>query len=262
MDPTATAERIEAPALAALPGIAHGFFTRRGGVSTGAYASLNCALLSGDDRAAVLENRARVAAALGVDPARLISPRQVHGTGVAVASTPWPPGEGADADAVVTTERGLAIGVGTADCAPVLLADEAAGVIGAAHAGWRGAADGVLAATVEAMERLGAARKHIRAAIGPTIAQDSYEVGPDLLDRFAALDPGAARWFRPSPNAGRHLFDLPGFLFDRLCGMGLGGVENLRLDTYADAGRFFSHRRGTHAGAPDYGRMISAIALR
>lgn len=256
-----TPERLIAPALGALPGVRHGFFTRRGGVSTGPYASLNTGTGSDDDRAAVLENRARVAAVLGAPPTHLLTPTQVHGTKVVVATLPWAPGGGPEADAVVADRPGLAVGIGTADCAPVLFADHKAGVVAAAHAGWRGALEGVLEATVAAMEQLGARRYRIVAAIGPAIAQPSYEVGPEFREQFLTADPENDRFFRPADRPGHALFDLPAYVAARLATRGLAAVEDLRLDTYADPARFFSHRRGTHAGAPDYGRMVSAIAL-
>jgi YfiH family protein len=258
---TLGAESVTAPALAVLPGVRHGFFTRRGGVSAGVYASLNCGVGSGDSTAVVLNNRARVASTLGVRRERLVSPYQVHGATVVVASEPWQPGKGPEADGIVTTERGLAIGVGTADCAPVLFADAEGGVVGAAHAGWGGAFKGVLEATLDRMLDLGAKKARIVAAIGPTIARASYEVGPEFVQRFLAVDLNNARYFRPSANEGHALFDLPGYVSGRLDRLGLRSVSALGLDTYADEERFFSFRRTTHRGEKDYGRMISAIAL-
>lgn len=257
-----SAEFVTAGSLAGLPGIRHGFFTRRGGVSSGVFSSLNCGVGSGDDRQTVLLNRGRVAAALGIDRGALASPYQVHGAEVAVVDTVWEPGRGPEADGIVTTRRDIAIGVGTADCAPVLFADAANGVIGAAHAGWGGAFKGVLEATVRRMEALGANRRRIAAAIGPAIAQDSYEVGPEFRDRFLAVDLNNARFFRPSPtHADRAQFDLPAYVRDRLERLDLASVELLPFDTYADEDRFFSFRRTTHRGEKDYGRMISAIVL-
>lgn len=261
--PTATAlpEPIIAPALAALAGVRHGFFTRQGGVSTGIYAGLNCGLGSTDDRAAVLENRARVAACLGFPADALATPYQVHGASVAVVERPWPPGEGPHADAVVTSRRNVLLGVGIADCGPVLFADAEAGVVGAAHAGWRGAFAGVLEATVAAMEEQGADRRHIVAVLGPTIAQPSYEVGPDFPAPLLAADAANARFFGPSPRTGHFLFDLPGYIAARLTAMQLADVTILGLDAYADEARFFSFRRATHRGEKDYGRMIAVIGL-
>lgn len=258
---TLSAESITAPQLSALPGIRHGFFTRRGGVSAGLYASLNCGVGSGDALALVLNNRARVASALGVRRERLVSPYQVHGPVVAVATEPWEPGKGPEADGIVTKERGLAIGVGTADCAPILFADPEGGVVGAAHAGWGGAFKGVLEATLDAMIDQGARKARIVAAIGPTIAQASYEVGPEFVQRFLSVDLNNARYFRPSVKAEHAMFDLPGYVAGRLDRLGLRSVTALGLDTYADEERFFSFRRTTHRGEKDYGRMISAIAL-
>jgi purine-nucleoside/S-methyl-5'-thioadenosine phosphorylase / adenosine deaminase len=255
-------ERLLDPRLAAIPTIAHGFFTRRGGVSEGAYASLNCGIGSGDDRDRVLTNRARVAATIGVAASHLVSPYQVHGANVAIVEEPWAPGAGPEADGVVTARIGIAIGVGAADCAPVLFADPEAGVVGAAHAGWGGAFKGVLEATVAAMVGLGARPGRIGAAIGPAIAQQSYEVGPEFRERFHADDPANDRLFRPSDRPGHFRFDLVGYVTARLGRIGLGAVSAMAgLDTYADEARFFSFRRTTHRGETVYGRMISTIAL-
>jgi YfiH family protein len=259
---TLAAEHLTAPSLDALPGIRHGFFTRRGGVSSGVFASLNCGIHSGDDLRLVLNNRARVAATLRVARSRLVSPTQVHGAGVVVVRDGWEPGRGPEADALVTRERGLAIGVGTADCAPILFADSAAGVVGAAHAGWGGAFKGVIEATIDGMVRLGAHNGSIVAAVGPTIAQPSYEVGPEFRDRFVAADANNALFFRPSPRPGHALFDLLAYVLARLARLGLASVTGMQdLDTYADEDRFFSFRRTTHRAEKEYGRMISAIAL-
>lgn len=252
---------IVADALA-LPGIAHGFFTREGGVSTGIYDSLNIGLGSSDARDAVLENRARVAERLGVGRDRLVMPYQVHSPDVAVVEAPWTPGAGAPkVDAVVTATPGLAIGVSTADCGPILFADAQARVVGAAHAGWKGAIGGVIEATLDAMEGLGASTPRIVAVLGPTISPRSYEVGPEFVARFEAEDADNVRWFRPSGKAGHMMFDLPGYILARLRRAGVETAENLDLCTYADEARFFSFRRATHRGEPDYGRLVSAIAL-
>ncbi|WP_135469036.1 peptidoglycan editing factor PgeF [Crenalkalicoccus roseus] len=257
-----TAERLLSPALAALPGVAHGFFTRRGGVSQGPYAALNCSLSSADAPERVRENRRRAADALGLPLPALHGLTQVHGTAVAELEAPgWAEGQGPRADAVVTRRPGLALGIVTGDCAPVLLADPEAGVIGAAHAGWRGAVAGVLEATVAAMRRLGAAPARIRAAIGPCIAQASYEVGPDLRAAVLARDAADARFFAPGGREGRWQFDLPGYCAARLAALGLGAVERLGVDTLADEARFFSHRRRTLAGGGPIGHQLSAIAL-
>jgi purine-nucleoside/S-methyl-5'-thioadenosine phosphorylase / adenosine deaminase len=251
---------LRAEALA-LPGIRHGFFTRQGGVSTGLYASLNGGIGSADAAAHVVENRGRMAAALGVEPRCLITAYQIHSPQVIVADEPWPTDARPRADGIVTRSPGLAIGVSTADCGPVLFAEPRARVVGAAHAGWRGALAGVIEATVAAMERLGAARERIRAALGPTIRQRNYEVGADLIERFAAEDPEAGAFFAPAARPGHALFDLPGYIADRLRRAGLAAIEDLDACTYADPALFFSYRRATHRGESDYGRHVNAIAL-
>jgi polyphenol oxidase len=251
---------IEARILA-LDGIRHGFFTRQGGVSGGLYASLNGGVGSNDDTGHVAENRARMAAAVGVEPGRFLTCYQLHSPQVVVAETPWPADARPRADAIVTRMRALAIGISTADCGPVLLADPDARVIGAAHAGWRGALRGVIEAAVEAMERLGAERRHIRAALGPMIRQPNYEVGPDLIARFAAEDPASHRFFAPAARHGHALFDLAGYIGARLSRAGIHDVEDIGLCTYGDAERFFSFRRTTHRAEADYGRHVNAIAL-
>jgi YfiH family protein len=248
------AEFIAAPGLSAR----HGFFTRRGGVSTGPYASLNCALAGQDSRDSVLENRARAARVLGADPARLVGLTQVHGIEVARVTDVWLPGQGPRADVAVTDRPGVAIGIVTADCAPVLFADAAAGVVGGAHAGWRGAVAGVLEATIVAMEALGARRGRIAAAVGPCIGQASYEVAADLRDAVLAHDLGDARFFAEG-RAERWQFDLAGYCAARLRAAGVGGVEVLGLDTLAEEARFFSHRRRTLAGGGAIGHQMSVI---
>jgi YfiH family protein len=245
----------------ALPGIRHAFFTRKGGVSTGVYASLNAGVGSNDDQALVAENRARMAAALGVGPGGLLSVYQIHSPDVVVAEAPWPAEARPRADAIVTRVPGLAVAASTADCGPVLLADPAARVVAAAHAGWRGALSGVTDATIATMERLGAVRSRIVAAIGPMIRQPNYEVGPDLMGRFLADDPANARFFRPSGRAEHALFDLAGYVAARLTRAGIAAVEDLGLCTYADPDRFYSFRRMTHLGESDYGRHLNAIGL-
>lgn len=252
--------KLEAASLT-LTGIRHAFFTRAGGVSGGVYASLNGGTGSRDEAGKVAENRARMAGALGVEPHRFLTAYQIHSPTVVVAETPWPADQRPRADAIVTRLRALAIGVTTADCGPVLLADPQAQVIGAAHAGWRGALAGVIEATVAAMERLGAKRGGIRAAIGPMIRQPSYEVGPDLIARFAAEDRASSRFFAPAARTGHALFDLGGYVAARLERAGVGHVEDLGLCTYADPERFFSYRRTTHRAEADYGRHVNAIAL-
>ncbi len=252
---------LQAPSLGALAGIRHAFFTREGGVSEGVYASLNGGVGSNDDRDRVAENRARMAAALGVAPAALVTPYQIHSADVVVADEPWGAAMRPRADAVVTRVPGLAIGVSTADCGPVLLSDRQARVIGAAHAGWRGALAGVTDAAIAAMERLGAERARIVAAIGPMIRQPSYEVGPDLIERFLAADAANGRFFQPAARAGHAMFDLAGYLATRLAAAGIATVEDLGRCTYAEPALFFSFRRTTHRGEPDYGRHVNAIAL-
>jgi YfiH family protein len=245
----------------ALPGIRHAFFTRQGGVSSGCYESLNGGTGSRDSPAKVAENRARMATALGIPAERLLTVYQTHSAHVVAAETPWPAAARPRADALVTRVPGLAIGVTTADCGPVLLADPEARVIGAAHAGWRGALTGVLEATVAAMERLGAAPTNMRAALGPLIRQGNYEVGPDLIDRFAAEDPTSKPFFAAGSRQGHSQFDLAGYIAARLKRAGVGQIEDLGRCTYADAKLFFSYRRATHRAESDYGRHISAIVL-
>jgi polyphenol oxidase len=253
--------RLQAPSLSELAGIRHAFFTREGGVSDGVYASLNGGPGSNDVPVRVVENRARMAAALGVAPDCLLTAYQIHSPDVVTVERPWGAQERPRADAIVTRARGLAIGVTTADCGPVLLADEKAGVIGAAHAGWRGAATGVLEATIAAMEHCGADRARIVAALGPMIRQENYEVGPEFISRFQAEDAANARFFRPSARPDHALFDLAGYIAARLAAAGIHHVEDLGHCTYADPRRFFSYRRSTHRREPDYGRHINAIAL-
>lgn len=239
----------------------HGFFTRRGGVSTGAFASLNGSLSSADDRAAVMENRGLVADYLNVPRGRLLGCTQVHGTDVAHVETSWEPGAGPRADAMVTARRGLALAIVTADCAPVLFADPQAGVAGAAHAGWRGAAAGVLEATVAAMTALGARADRIVAAVGPCIGQDSYEVAADLRDVVLARDPADARFFAPGCREARWQFDLAGYCAARLHAAGVLSVTVTGADTLAEEDRFFSHRRRTLSGGGPIGHQMSAIAV-
>jgi YfiH family protein len=243
------------------PGIAHGFFGREGGVSHGIYASLNCGPGSKDDPEVVAENRRRVADALAPE-VRLISLSQVHSP-IIHTLTPWSTEDGKrlEGDGLVTATPGLGLGILTADCAPVLFADAQAGVIGAAHAGWKGALGGVLEATLEAMEKLGAVRMRINAAIGPSISQQNYEVGADFRDRFLEAGAKDERFFVPSDREGHFRFDLPGYVVHRLTQAGTGSVETLGICTYPAENGFFSFRRTTHAGEPDYGRQISAIVL-
>ena len=245
---------------AALPA-RHGFFTRRGGVSEGPYASLNASLSGGDDLARVARNRALVAQALGAAPELLAGVKQVHGTRVITVDEVWQAGQGPEADALVTRRGGVALGVITADCAPVLFHDAAAGVIGAAHAGWRGAVTGVLEATIAAMEALGARADAMVAVVGPCIGPDSYEVGPELREAVLPTLSDAARFFRPGRPPDRYLFDLPGYCLARLAGAGVGGGYALNVDTLPDGERFFSHRRRTLGAGGPIGHQISAISL-
>lgn len=251
---------IESAALAALPGVRHGFFTREGGVSEGIYQSLNCGLGSADDHNRILENRARVAAMLGCTGEAITTTYQVHGKEVAVAAAPWDRDTRPKADGVVTDRPGLALAIGTADCGPILLADAEARVIGAAHAGWRGTLAGIAEATVAAMETLGARRARIVAVLGPTISQPNYEVGDEVLTAFTANDAEARRFFVPAPRANHYLFDLPAAIVARLAAAGVNGSA-LHRCTYAEPERFFSYRRATHMREPDYGRLLSAIML-
>ena len=252
---------LQAQSLSRLSGIRHGFFTRSGGVSDGLYESLNGGVGSEDAPAKVAENRARMAEALGVAPERFLTCYQIHSPEVVVAETPWPSNERPRADAIVTRTPNLAIGISTADCGPVLLAEPEARVIGAAHAGWRGALTGVIEQTVAAMEKLGAKRGRIVAAAGPMIRQPNYEVGQDLIDRFVATDPNTIRFFKPAQRPGHSMFDLAGYVVSRLRRAEIAEIEDLGHCTYADPAQFYSYRRATHRAEPDYGRHINAIAL-
>ena len=241
-----------------LSGVAHGFLGRRGGLSVGATAGLNVGLGSGDDPAAIAGNRRRAAAAVAPG-ATLATVYQIHSAGVVTVAAPWAETNRPQADAMVTDRPGVLLGILTADCAPVLFADREAGVVGAAHAGWKGAIGGVTDATIAAMVALGAHRERIVAAIGPCIARASYEVDDGFLHRFAAADPANERFFAPA-RAGHHQFDLEAYVAHRLAAAGLTRIEALGLDTYADEDRFFSFRRATHRAEADYGRQISLIA--
>jgi YfiH family protein len=253
--------------LDAAAGIAHGFFGRTGGISEGVFASLNCGPGSSDDRSAVKENRARVARALGPGAA-LVTLYQVHSATAHHVTDPWPVDAAWDeveripvGDAMVTAAPQIALGILTADCAPVLLADPAAGVIGAAHAGWKGALSGVVEAAIAAMETLGARRRRIAAAIGPAIGQPNYEVGPELRDQFVSPDHENARYFVASKRPTHFQFDLEGYVADQLKRAGIRDIEPLSQCTYGDATSFFSFRRTTHEGGKVYGRQVSAIML-
>lgn len=253
------AERVEVVRAGVLAGLAHGFLGRRGGVSTGLVAGLNVGLGAGDDDAAVRTNRARAVEAVLPD-ARLVTVYQVHSPDCVTVAQPWADDQRPHADALVTDRPGLLLGVVTADCAPVLLADRAAGVIGAAHAGWKGAVGGVTDQTIAAMEALGARRERIAAAIGPCIAQASYEVDAAFAENLTARHAGNAR-FLAAGQPGHFQFDLEGYVAARLEAAGIGAVERLGLDTYGDPDRFFSFRRATHRQEPTYGRQFSLIGL-
>ena len=256
------AASLKAPSLSALSGIQHGFFTRRGGVSGGDYTSLNCGPGSKDSPNNVAENRARVALKLGAKPEHLITVWQVHGATALAVSGPWPdPERRPQADAMVTATPGLVLGSLTADCVPVLFADPQARVIGAAHAGWKGALAGILESTITAMEGLGARRARIQAVIGPAIGPKHYEVGDEFERRFLDASLDNARFFRRPPGAARPFFDLPGFAATRLIAAGAGVVADIARCTYEGESEFFSFRRATHLNQADYGRQISAIVL-
>jgi YfiH family protein len=252
---------LTSPTLSALPGIRHAFFTRQGGVSLGIYESLNGGVGSRDEPAHVVENRTRMATTLGVKPDALLSAYQIHSPDVVVAERPWASDQRPRADAIVTRVPGLACGISTADCGPVLFADAQASVVGAAHAGWRGALGGVIESTVAAMEKLGADRARIVAAIGPLIRQPNYEVGDEMRAAFVAGASEHERFFVPGRRAAHWQFDLPGFIALQLGRAGLSQIEDLGACTYADAQTFYSYRRATHRSEPDYGRHISAIAF-
>jgi hypothetical protein len=251
----------EADNLSLTPGVRHGFFTRQGGASRGLYASLNCGQGSADDRVAVTENRSRVARHLGGFADDVQTVHQVHSADAVIVDTLTPRDELAKADALVTKTRGLVVGILTADCGPLLFADPEARVVGAAHAGWRGAFSGIAEATVAAMETLGADRRRIRAALGPCISGKNYEVGAEFVADFVARDAGNKRYFETPKGKAKAHFDLPAFIRDRLTGLGLHSVEIVAPCTYENESLFFSFRRSTHRSEPDYGRQISAIVV-
>jgi YfiH family protein len=251
---------IFSPLLAAIPGLRHAFFTRDGGVSGGIYGGLNGGLGSNDDPKHVAENRRRMAEQMGVAPDRLLSVHQVHSPDAVVANGPWDGPARPRADAIVTRTEGIAIGITAADCGPILLVDPNARVIGAAHAGWKGALTGILESTIETMEKLGAERGGMVAAIGPLIRQHSYEVGGEFVERFIDTDADNAVFFIPSTREGHSMFDLAGYIRMRLENAGVLMIDDLGVDTYSDE-RFYSYRRSVHRKEPDYGRHVHAIAL-
>ena len=252
--------KLESPLLSAVPRLRHAFFGRDGGVSTGVYAGLNGGIGSNDDPANVAENRRRMAEQIGVRPQHLVTAYQIHSPDVVVTTAPWDAASRPRADAIVTRAEGLAIGVTAADCGPILLVDPSARVIGAAHAGWKGALTGIVESTVTTMEKLGADRSSIVAAIGPLIRQHSYEVGDEFVERFIGSDAENALFFLPAPRDGHALFDLAGFIRKRLENAGVAVIDDIGIDTYSDE-RFFSYRRSVHRNEPDYGRHVHAIAL-
>lgn len=251
---------LSSPLLSAIPGLRHAFFTRDGGVSDGVYASLNGGLGSNDDPANIRENRRRMADAVGVATDRFLNVHQIHSPDAIVATAPWESPLRPKADAIVTRIDGLAIGVTTADCGPILFVDPNARVIGAAHAGWKGALTGIVESTIEAMENLGAERGGIVAAIGPLIRQASYEVGGEFVERFIEADADNAVFFIPSSRDGHAMFDLAGFIRMRLENAGVLMIDDLGIDTYSDE-RCFSYRRSVHRKETDYGRHVHAIVL-
>jgi polyphenol oxidase len=251
---------LSAPSLAH-PAIRHAFFMREGGVSTGVYANLNGGSGSRDDADKVRENRRRMAAALGVSAERFLIPFQIHSADALIVTEPWAEAARPRCDGIVTNVPGLALGITGADCGMLLFSDAKARVIAAAHAGWKGALTGIVESSVVEMERLGAQRRDIAVALGPMIAGNSYEVGPEFEARFLAADSAYKRFFRGSVREGHAWFDLPAFIAMRADEANVGAFENLALDTYSDEARFFSYRRMTHRGEPDYGRLVAGIVL-
>lgn len=244
------------------PGIRHAFFTRQGGVSGGLFESLNCGFGSGDAAETVARNRAIATERLDLSPDRLVTCHQVHSNTVVTVEKPWPHSAAPRADGLVTCGSGIALGILTADCAPILLADGMANVIGAAHGGWRGALGGIVEAILDRMEALGAKRSRIRAGIGPCIGQRSYEVGPEFPLPFLSNDPASVAYFAPAVRTGHFMFDLSGYIERRLARVGVTAIERAAHDTYAEDSHFFSYRRARRCGEPVYGRALSVIALR
>jgi len=252
--------KLGSPLLSAIPGLRHAFFSRDGGVSGGIYSGLNGGLGSNDDPADVAENRRRMAEQMGVPPSHFLGVHQIHSPDAVVATGPWESASRPRGDAIVTRAKGLAISVTAADCGPILFVDPNARVVGAAHAGWKGALTGIVESTVAAMEKLGAERAGIVAAIGPLIRQHSYEVGNEFVERFLDADAENALFFIPSTRAGHAMFDLAGFIRGRLEKAGVLMIDDIGVDTYSDE-RYFSYRRSVHRNEPDYGRHVHAIVL-
>jgi len=247
--------------LSGIDGITHGFFSKQGGHSTGLYQSLNCGLGSNDDQASVMKNRDVVSQAMGVEAGSLVSLYQVHSPKVVVVDKPWSREDAPQADAMVSTQPGIALGVLTADCAPVLFSNSAGTVIGAAHAGWKGAVGGVIEATISAMVELGAEKTEIYGVVGPCIRPQSYEVGADMYELLTNANPINSQFFDPGKREGHYQFDLPSYALIRLANSGIGMVEDTPGDTYADEDMYFSYRRATHRNEQDYGRQISTIVI-
>ena len=252
---------VEAEALSRIPEIRHGFFERNGGASKGLYASLNCGLGSDDNKELVLQNRSQVASRLNLTAEQLTNVHQYHSPDIVTVSEPWDVADAPKADGMVTNVSNIGLGILTADCAPVLFADQKAGVIGAAHAGWRGAVAGVTDNIITAMENLGADRSSITAVIGPTISRTAYEVGPEFFATFIEQDESHTQFFIPSTRDDHHMFDLPGYVIQRLQRANLASVSWVEMCTYAQEDKFFSYRRATHNKEKDYGRQISVITL-
>ncbi|MEQ8509443.1 MAG: peptidoglycan editing factor PgeF [Rhodospirillaceae bacterium] len=251
---------LQAPTLSSTPGLKHGFFTRQNGTSNGLYTSLNCGFGSSDIKASVQQNRVICADALGVTVNDLLTVHQEHTADVVTVAAPWDDHGPPIADGMVTATPGLAIGILTADCTPVLFVDPEAGVIGAAHAGWKGAFGGIIENTVQAMVQIGARRRQILVAVGPCIGASSYEIGPEFKDRFIDKDPETEKFFTPSPKADHAFFDIGRYVFDLADAAGVRQVERLLHDTYEEKDLFFSYRRSCHTKEPDYGRQLSGIA--
>lgn len=252
---------IEAASLANIAGIAHGFFTRKGGHSDGLFRSLNCGYGSGDDRSRVGKNRAEAANQLNLAPSHLVSLYQVHSPTVVVVREPWTAETAVQGDGMVTNQPGIGLGVLTADCAPIIFAAKGVSAVGIAHAGWKGALAGITSSMMEAMEQLGAKRSSLVAVIGPTISKRAYEVGSEYRERFVAAEAKNATFFT-SGNNEKYYFDLPGYLLDRIQREGIAEVHNLDLCTYSDEEQFFSFRRSVHREELKYGRLLSAVAIR